>query len=465
MNLRQELNGAQYEAVTYLGGPLLVVAGAGSGKTRVLTYRIAYLLQQGVAPHEILAVTFTNKAAREMRERIEQLVGPAAGSLWMGTFHATCVQILRRYADRIGYTSRFTIYDTADQLATVRECLKDLNLDPRNFEPRNLLSAISRAKNERIGPEWYADSAADFWERQVARVYKAYERKLLDANAMDFDDLLLKTIDLFERWPDVLERFQERFRHILIDEYQDTNHVQYLLVRMLAETHRNLCVVGDADQSIYKFRGADIRNILDFERDYPDAKVILLEENYRSTQRILGAANAVIRNNLDRQDKNLYTRKGAGHRIGVYRAADERREAAFLCDEVDRLRSEAGVTLDQIAVLYRTHAQSRSFEEEFMRRGIPIAFTPASGSTSAKRSKTSSVTCGPWPIPTTPYRSAASSTCRGAASATRPWASSSPSPRPGIFPCSERWRGSTRLTIWAPRRRGGWRRSGTFCLR
>lgn len=371
MNLRQELNDAQYEAVTYLGGPLLVVAGAGSGKTRVLTYRIAYLLQQGVAPHEILAVTFTNKAAREMRERIEQLVGPAAGSLWMGTFHATCVQILRRYADRIGYTSRFTIYDTADQLATVRECLKDLNLDPRNFEPRNLLSAISRAKNERIGPEWYADSAADFWERQVARVYKAYERKLLDANAMDFDDLLLKTIDLFERWPDVLERFQERFRHILIDEYQDTNHVQYLLVRMLAETHRNLCVVGDADQSIYKFRGADIRNILDFERDYPDAKVILLEENYRSTQRILDAANAVIRNNLDRQDKNLYTRKGAGHRIGVYRAADERREAAFLCDEVDRLRSEAGVTLDQIAVLYRTHAQSRSFEEEFMGRGIP----------------------------------------------------------------------------------------------
>lgn len=371
MDLRQELNDAQYEAVTYQGGPMLVVAGAGSGKTRVLTYRIAYLLRQGVAPHQILAVTFTNKAAREMRERIQQLVGPAAESLWMGTFHATCVQILRRYADRLGYTQRFTIFDTTDQLTTVRECLKDLNLDPRNYEPRSLLTAISRAKNERIGPEEYTDRAMDFWERQVARVYKAYDAKLKEANALDFDDLLVKTIDLFEQWPDVLHRFQERFQHILIDEYQDTNHVQYLLVNMLAERHRNLCVVGDADQSIYKFRGADIRNILDFERDYPDAKVIMLEENYRSTQRILDAANAVIRNNLDRRDKNLYTRKGEGHRIGIYRADDERREAAFLCDEVERLRREEGISLDQVAVLYRTHAQSRSLEEEFMRRGLP----------------------------------------------------------------------------------------------
>lgn len=371
MDLRQQLNEAQYEAVTYQGGPMLVIAGAGSGKTRVLTYRIAHLLRQGVAPHQILAVTFTNKAAREMRERIEQLVGPVAGGLWMGTFHATCVQILRRYADRLGYTQRFTIFDTADQLTTVRECLKELNLDPKSYEPRSLLSAISRAKNERIGPAEYTDRAMDFWERQVARVYKAYDAKLREANALDFDDLLVKTIDLFEQWPDVLQQFQDRFQHILVDEYQDTNHVQYLLVTMLASRHRNLCVVGDADQSIYKFRGADIRNILDFERDYPDAKVIKLEENYRSTQRILDAANAVISNNLDRRDKTLYTRNGEGHRVGLYRADDERGEAAFLCDEVDRLRREEEISLDQVAVLYRTHAQSRSLEEEFMRRGIP----------------------------------------------------------------------------------------------
>lgn len=371
MDWRQELNAAQYEAVTYLGGPLLVIAGAGSGKTRVLTYRIAYLIEEaGVLPHEILAVTFTNKAAREMRERIAVRIGPMAERLWMGTFHATCVQILRRYADRLGYTQRFTIFDTTDQLTTVRNCLKELNFDSKNFEPRAILSAISRAKNERIGPEEYLDRAGDYWERQVGRLYKAYDQKLFEAKAFDFDDLLVKTVDLFDQEPEILRSFQERFRHVLVDEYQDTNHVQYLLVKRLAGLHRNLCVVGDADQSIYKFRGADIRNILNFERDYADAKVIKLEENYRSTKRILEAANAVIKNNVDRPEKNLYTQNPEGSLIGLFKADDERGEAAFLCDELSRLRREEGYNLDQIAVLYRTHAQSRSFEEEFIRRGI-----------------------------------------------------------------------------------------------
>lgn len=371
MDWRRELNEAQYEAVTYQGGPLLVIAGAGSGKTRVLTYRIAYLMREaGVAPHQILAVTFTNKAAREMRERIERNVGPAADHLWMGTFHSTCVQILRRYADRIGYATRFSIFDTTDQLTTVRNCIRDLNMDSKNFEPRAILSAISAAKNERITAAQYSDRAGDFWERQVARVYKAYETTLFEAKAFDFDDLLVKTVDLFEQCPDVLGIFQERFHHVLVDEYQDTNHVQYLLVKQLAGVRRNLCVVGDADQSIYKFRGADIRNILDFERDYPDAKVIKLEENYRSTQRILSAANAVIANNVDRMDKQLFTRNPEGSKIGQFRAADERGEARFLCDEVARLQREEQITLDSVAVLYRTHAQSRSLEEEFIRRGI-----------------------------------------------------------------------------------------------
>lgn len=371
MDLRQELNEAQYEAVTYLGGPLLVIAGAGSGKTRVLTYRIAHLMETvGVSPHQILAVTFTNKASREMRERIDQRVGPAAEQLWMGTFHSTCVQILRRYADRIGHSPRFTIFDTTDQLTTVRNCLKELNFDSKNFEPRTVLGAISKAKNERISPAEYLDRAGDYWERQVGRLYKAYDEKLFEAKAFDFDDLLVKTVDLFEQVPDVLAMFQHRFQHILVDEYQDTNHVQYLIVKLLASHHRNLCVVGDADQSIYKFRGADIRNILNFERDYPDAKVIKLEENYRSTQRILSAANAVIQNNLDRPDKNLYTHNPEGAAIGLFRADDERGEAAFLCDEVSRLQREEGVTLEQVAVLYRTHAQSRSLEEEFIRRGL-----------------------------------------------------------------------------------------------
>lgn len=367
----QQLNEVQRHAVTYEGGSLLVIAGAGSGKTRVLTYRIGYLLaERNVLPHEILAVTFTNKAAKEMRERVEELVGPKAGQLWMGTFHSICVQILRRYADRIGYTSQFSIFDTTDQLAVVRQCLKELNIDAKKFDPRAILSAISQAKNERLSVEEYTDNATDLWERRVAQVYAAYNKELYQANAFDFDDLLLKTLALFEQEPSILGAYQDRFRHILVDEYQDTNHVQYLLIKHLAAVHRNICVVGDADQSIYKFRGADIRNILDFERDYPDVNVVKLEQNYRSTKRILSAANAVIEQNMDRLDKQLYTENEEGSKIGVYRGYNADDEATFLCDEVARLQREEGMNNSDVAVLYRTHAQSRVLEEKFMRRGI-----------------------------------------------------------------------------------------------
>lgn len=371
MNWLADLNEAQREAVTHVDGPLLIVAGAGSGKTRVLTYRIAYLMiERGVSPYAIMAVTFTNKAAREMRDRIESLVGSMAEKVWMGTFHATCVQILRRHVDQIGYSRDFTIFDSADQLTVIRESFKELNIDPKQLDPRAVRAAISQAKNERIEPGAYSDAATDFRDRQVARVYESYQAKLREAKAFDFDDLLVRTVDLFEAAPDVLLNYQERFRFILVDEYQDTNHVQYLLVKMLADLHRNLCVVGDADQSIYKFRGADIRNILDFERDYPDAKVIKLEENYRSTANILQAANAVIANNLDRPKKNLFTKNPAGPPVGLFRAMDERGEAAFICDQIERLRQEETIALQDIAVLYRTHAQSRALEEEFIRRAI-----------------------------------------------------------------------------------------------
>lgn len=366
-----DLNEAQREAVMHVDGPLLVVAGAGSGKTRVLTYRIAYLmLEHGVPPYAIMAVTFTNKAAREMRERIKALVGGLAEKVWMGTFHATCVQILRRHADAIGYSRDFLIFDTADQLTVIRECYKELNIDPKHLDPRAVRAEISQAKNERIEPEAYREAATDFRERQIARIYEAYQAKMFEAKALDFDDLLVRTVDLFETAPDVLRSYQDRFRYILIDEYQDTNRVQYLLVKMLAALHRNLCVVGDADQSIYKFRGADIRNILDFERDYPDARVIMLEENYRSTANILEAANAVIENNIDRPKKKLYTKNPPGSLIGLYRALDERDEASFICDEIERLRKEESIELQDVAVLYRTHAQSRALEEELIRRAI-----------------------------------------------------------------------------------------------
>ncbi|MFS8664706.1 MAG: DNA helicase PcrA [Limnochordales bacterium] len=368
----QDLNETQRAAVRHTDGPLLIIAGAGSGKTRVLTYRIAYLLEvRGVSPRAILAVTFTNKAAREMRERVARLIGPIGEQVWVGTFHATCVQILRRHADRLGFPSHFLIFDTADQLAAIRESLKDLDLDPKRFDPRGLLAAISAAKNELLDPAAYRAQAADFWERTVARVYERYQAKLQENGAFDFDDLIFAVVRLFQEDPAVLEQYQERFRYLMVDEYQDTNHAQYVLVNLLAGGHRNLCVVGDADQSIYRFRGADIRNILDFERDYPDAKVIKLEQNYRSTQRIVAAANAVIANNLDRPEKNLWTRNPPGDPVFFFQAGDEREEAAFVGDEIRRGVLEEGRAYRDFAILYRTHAQSRTFEEEFIRRGLP----------------------------------------------------------------------------------------------
>jgi len=368
----KDLNETQLAAVQHTEGPLLIIAGAGSGKTRVLTYRIAYLLEvKGVPPWAILAVTFTNKAAREMRERVTRLIGPAGEQVWVGTFHATCVQILRRHADRLGFPRHFLIFDTADQLAAVKETLKELNLDPKRYEPRGILAAISAAKNELLDPAGYAAQATDFWERTVARVYEGYQAKLKQNGAFDFDDLILATVRLFREDPAVLEHYQERFRYLMIDEYQDTNRAQYVLVNMLASRHRNLCVVGDADQSIYRFRGADIRNILDFERDYPDATVIKLEQNYRSTKRILEAANNVIANNLDRPEKKLWTHNPEGDPIIFYQAGDEREEAAFVGDEIRHGVLEEGRSYRDFAILYRTHAQSRTFEEEFIRRGIP----------------------------------------------------------------------------------------------
>jgi DNA helicase-2/ATP-dependent DNA helicase PcrA len=371
----QDLNEAQKRAVTYGDGPLLVIAGAGTGKTRVLTYRIAYLLREkGVAPSHILAVTFTNKAAAEMKERLLQLVGPVAHQVWAGTFHSACVQILRRHAEMIGYSNRFSISDTSDQIAAVRQTLRELDMDAKKFDPRAVLSAISAAKNELLDAEDYADRAHDFWEQNVARVYPVYQQKLESSDSMDFDDLIMHTVSLFECHPDILELYRERLHYILVDEYQDTNHAQYRLVRLLAGENGNLCVVGDADQSIYRFRGADIRNILSFSTDYPTAKMVKLEKNYRSTRNILDAANHLISNNLDRPEKNLYTDNPEGDPVFVHQVGDGRDEAAFVADEIARWQ-RSGRSLNTVAILYRTHAQSRGFEEEFVKRNMPTIKT------------------------------------------------------------------------------------------
>ena len=371
LDILNSLNARQKAAVLHGDGPLLVVAGAGSGKTRVLTYRVAHLIAaRGVPPYFILAVTFTNKAAKEMRERVTRIVGPLGEQVWVATFHSTCVQILRREANKVGYERNFLIFDTADQLMVVRDVMKELNLDTRRIEPRAALNAISGAKNELMSPDEYALKAGDFWDKTIARIYSKYQSKLVAANAMDFDDLIMVTVRLFRQEPEVLGWYQERFRYILVDEYQDTNHAQYVLINLLASKYRNLCVVGDADQSIYRFRGADIRNILEFEKDYPDAKTIKLEQNYRSTEKILQSANEVIANNLGRKDKELWTDKAGGDPIFLHRASDERQEARFVASEIQRLK-QAGRSYQDFAVLYRTHSQSRTFEEEFMGRGIP----------------------------------------------------------------------------------------------
>jgi len=369
MNL-QDLNKEQRLAAQTLEGPLLVLAGAGSGKTRALTYRVANLIDHGVPAWSIMAITFTNKAAAEMRERIEKLVGPSAADVWVSTFHAGCAKILRRDIEKLGYTRSFTIYDDDDQMRALKEILKRLNIDEKYLPPREIKSKISDAKNKLLGPqEWFSESDRDFRSQQIQDVYAAYEEKLKSSNALDFDDLIVKTLELFAGHPPVLEAYQRKLRYIHVDEYQDTNYAQYMLVRLLAQHSRNLCVVGDDDQSIYGWRGADIRNILDFEKDFPDATVIKLEQNYRSSANILDAANQVIALNENRKDKALWTEEGPGEMIRLYRAGDEREEAAFICEQIRALAMQ-GEDYARFAVLYRTNAQSRVIEEAFVQSGI-----------------------------------------------------------------------------------------------
>ena len=370
-SLLDDLNPAQREAVAATEGPVLVVAGAGSGKTRVLTYRIAHLIHDlGVPPQSILAITFTNKAADEMRERVEALVGGRVRAMTISTFHSACARILRREAPRLGYRAGFSIYDDADALRLVTMCLRDLDMDSKRFPPRNIRAAISDAKNELIDFETFKERGAGFYHGQVADVYRLYQQRLLEASAMDFDDLLMITVELFGAFPDVLEYYQRRWQYVMVDEYQDTNHAQYTLVRQLAAGHGNLCVVGDSDQSIYGWRGADIRNILEFEKDYPDAKVVVLDRNYRSTEVILEAANSVISNNAARKVKHLWTDRGRGELVARYEAQDEHDEAAFVAEQVAELEV-SGYRPSDVAVFYRTNAQSRVLEEVFVRFGLP----------------------------------------------------------------------------------------------
>ncbi|HZS30918.1 MAG TPA: UvrD-helicase domain-containing protein [Gaiellaceae bacterium] len=365
-----DLNPAQREAVLHTEGPVLVIAGAGSGKTRVLTRRIAHLLGAvGVKPPEILAITFTNKAAAEMRERVEQLVGPPARAAWVMTFHSACGRILRREAQRLGYRSNFTIYDSADQVRLVKRCLEELERDPKRFTPRGIHSQISNAKNTLVSPEAYAERVASFYDQTVAEVYDLYQKRLFASNAVDFDDMLFLTVDVLERFPEAREKWQEAFRYVLVDEYQDTNHAQYRLLQLLAEKHRNVFAVGDPDQSIYAFRGADIRNVLEFERDFPGAFTIALEQNYRSTQNILDAANGVIRQNRERKEKNLWSELGEGDPVRVVEVEDEHAEARFAAAEI-ALAVEEGYSGSEIAVFYRTNAQSRVLEDILVRQGI-----------------------------------------------------------------------------------------------
>jgi DNA helicase-2/ATP-dependent DNA helicase PcrA len=365
-----DLNPAQREAVLITEGPLLVIAGAGSGKTRVLTYRVAHLLHAaGVKPNEILAITFTNKAAGEMRQRLEDLLGPVARAIWILTFHAACGRILRREAPRLGYRSNFTIYDQADQVRLTKQCLEELERDPKRFVPRGIHAQISAAKNQLVTPEEYASRVASFYDQTVAEVYDLYQRRLFASNAVDFDDLLMLTVQVLEHFPEARERWQKAFRYVLVDEYQDTNHAQYRLLQLLAEKHRNVCAVGDPDQSIYAFRGADIRNIMEFERDFGETRTIALEQNYRSTNTILLAANAVIANNRERKPKNLWSELGEGEPVRVLEVEDEHAEARFVAAEIAALVEE-GYGGSEIAVFYRTNAQSRVLEDVLVRQGV-----------------------------------------------------------------------------------------------
>lgn len=365
------LNPQQAEAVINTEGPMLIMAGAGSGKTKVLTCRVANLLQKGVRPYRILAITFTNKAAAEMRERVNNMSGPAAKDVWLFTFHAFCARFLRMEIDKLpGYGGNFAIYDTADSQNLIKQILKEMNLDDKRFQPSGILSRISNAKNALQDAAAFARQAGDFYEQKVANIYSRYEQKLQLNNALDFDDLLMLSIKLLQENKEVREKYQDRFDYLLVDEYQDTNHAQYLLTKFLAAKHRNICVVGDADQSIYGWRGADIQNILDFEKDYPDAKVIKLEQNYRSTQIILDAANAVIENNTGRKPKNLWTENKSGADIIYFQAVDERDEARFVIEQLQNLQRTENKKLGDMAILYRTNTQSRIFEEMLIKSGI-----------------------------------------------------------------------------------------------
>ena len=369
--LLESLNSTQLDAVEHTEGPLLILAGAGSGKTRVLTHRIAYILDRGLAtPEEVLAITFTNKAAGEMKDRVALLVGPDSRRMWVSTFHAFCARLLRVHAEKLGYKREFTIYDGADQVRLVKRCIVELGKDPKRFNPRSFAAQISAAKNVLMTPDDYLRSTEGYIAENVAEVYDLYQMRLYENNAMDFDDLIMQTVALLEVFPEVRERYQTRFKYIHVDEYQDTNHAQYRLVNILAAAHRNLCVVGDDDQSVYSWRGADIRNILDFERDYPEAKVVKLEQNYRSTQTILDAANAVVANNASRKPKELWTAGPQGERIRIFTASDEYAEARFVVSEIERL-IDAGERPADVAVFYRTNAQSRALEDVLVRERVP----------------------------------------------------------------------------------------------
>lgn len=374
MDLMQGLNEPQQRAVACLQGSLLIVAGAGSGKTRVLTFRIANLLEHGVPPYRILAITFTNKAAREMRERVDALIGDAAQDVWLSTFHSFCARFLRMELEHYGrYAKNFVIYDAADSKGLIRECLKELNIDEKHTAPGAVQAHISDAKNRLLDVAAFTTQATDFFAEQVAKIYALYQSKLQENNALDFDDLLMLTVELLTKNEELRTKYQKKFQYILVDEYQDTNGAQYAITKLLAAEHRNICVVGDADQSIYGWRGADMRNIMNFEKDYPEATVILLEQNYRSTKNILAAANAVIENNLTRKKKELWTDNPTGDRITIYEGATEKNEASYIVREVERLHTMFHVKYGDIAVLYRTNAQSRNIEEAFYATGVPYA--------------------------------------------------------------------------------------------
>ncbi len=372
MDYLEGLNDKQREAVEFGDGPLLILAGAGSGKTRVLTHRIAYLIEKrGIFPGNILAITFTNKAADEMKERVSNLLENNVDDIWMGTFHSVCVRILRRDIDKIGYDRSFSIYDRDDQVTLMKECIKELNVNKDIYKERAVLAKISDLKDKMIDPDTYINqNYSEFYARNVGELYALYEKKLRAYNALDFDDLILKTIELFRKEEEVLDYYQRKFKYVFVDEYQDTNKSQYELIRLISGRYKNICVVGDPDQSIYKFRGADISNILNFEKDFENATTILLEQNYRSTKNILGVANHVIKNNFERKDKNLWTANEEGQKVVVESLLDEKEEASFVASKIMELLGE-GYSLNDMAILYRTNAQSRSFEEAFMRDSIP----------------------------------------------------------------------------------------------